>query len=221
MSTIASGLQAVKLQIRKTAKGPVTLVAVSKTWPAEAIREAHRAGQIAFGESYVQEAIEKMGALADLDLEWHFIGPVQGNKTRLIAEHFDWVHGVDREKIALRLSAARPVNMPPLQVCIQVNTSGEASKSGVEPPKVLPLAKYISGLPRLKLRGLMTIPEPTGDVNLQRARFGEARRLKEMLVQNGFDLDTLSMGMSADFESAILEGATMVRIGSTIFGTRT
>ncbi|MBY0579490.1 MAG: YggS family pyridoxal phosphate-dependent enzyme [Burkholderiales bacterium] len=220
MATIASGLQAVKQQIEKTAEGPVALLAVSKTWPAEAVREAHRAGQKAFGESYVQEALEKMKALSDLDLEWHFIGPIQSNKTGLIAENFDWVHGVDRERIALRLSRARPESMPPLQVCIQVNVSGEASKSGIEPEKVLSLANYISGLARLKLRGLMAIPEPTNDPRLQRARFAEVRLLKEMLSESGFDLDTLSMGMSGDFESAILEGATIIRIGSAIFGTR-
>ena len=213
-------MQTVKSQIEKSGGNPVSLLAVSKTWPAEAVREAYLAGQKSFGESYVQEAIQKMQALADLDLEWHFIGPVQSNKTRLIAENFAWVHGVDRERIALKLSAARPESMPPLQVCIQVNVSGEDSKSGVAPGAVLPLAKFINDLPRLKLRGLMTIPEPTADKHVQRARFAELRHLKEMLGNSGVNLDTLSMGMSEDFESAIQEGSTMVRIGSAIFGTR-
>ena len=220
MATIASGLQAVKLRINKAAKTPVALLAVSKTWPAQAVREAYAAGQKAFGESYVQEALGKMKELSDLDLEWHFIGPVQGNKAKAISEHFDWVHSIDREKIALKLSETRPENLPPLQVCIQVNISGEASKSGVPPDGVLHLAQIISGLPNLRLRGLMAIPEPTCDEKLRRARFGELRQLKEHLRENGFDLDTLSMGMSEDLESAILEGATMVRVGSAIFGTR-
>ncbi len=220
MATIASGLQAVKLRINKAAKTPVALLAVSKTWPAQAIREAHAAGQKAFGESYVQEALGKMQELSGLDLEWHFIGPVQGNKAKAIAEHFDWVHSIDREKIALKLSEARPGNLPPLQVCIQVNISGEASKSGVPPDEVPHLAQFVSGLPKLRLRGLMAIPEPTRDERLRRARFAELRQLKGRLCESGFDLDTLSMGMSEDLESAILEGATMVRVGSAIFGTR-
>ena len=196
------------------------MLAVSKTWPAQAVREAYAAGQKAFGESYVQEALEKMKALSDLDLEWHFIGPVQSNKAKAIAGHFDWVHSIDREKVALKLSEARPGNLPPLQVCIQVNISGEASKSGVPPDGVLQLAQYIGKLPRLRLRGLMAIPEPTQDEKLRRARFAELGQLKERLRESGFDLDTLSMGMSEDLESAILEGATMVRVGSAIFGTR-
>lgn len=221
MATIASGLQAVKQRIDKVATGRrVELLAVSKTWPAQAVREAYCAGQRAFGESYVQEALEKMQALSDLELEWHFIGPVQSNKTRVIAENFDWVHSVDREKIAARLSEARPAGMPPLQVCIQVNLGGEASKSGVAPEAVLPLAQCIADLPGLKLRGLMAIPEPTNDSALQRARFRELGMLKESLRVAGFDLDTLSMGMSGDFENAILEGATIVRVGSAIFGNR-
>ncbi len=219
MATIASRLQAVKQRIDKTAKIPVALLAVSKTWPAEAIREAFDAGQKAFGESYVQEALDKMQALSDLDLEWHFIGPIQSNKAKSIAEHFDWVHSVDREKIAKKLSDSRS-GMPPLQACIQVNISGESSKSGAAPEEVLPLAKFISGLQNLKLRGLMAIPEPTTDVMRQRARFAELRRLKEALCEEGYDLDTLSMGMSDDMESAIQEGATMVRVGSAIFGSR-
>ncbi len=220
MGSILSGLQAVQSRIGKVADRPVTLIAVSKTWPAKAIREAHAAGQKLFGESYVNEALEKMKDLSDLGIEWHFIGPVQGNKTRAIAENFSWVHGVDREKIARRLSDARPGNLPPLQVCIQVNVSGEESKSGVEPSGVASLAEYVSGLPRLKLRGLMTIPEPSEDPFLQRSRFAQLRKLKEDLCGQGFSLDTLSMGMSGDFENAILEGATMVRIGSAIFGNR-
>lgn len=218
MATIASALQAVKLQMAAIGKRPVQLLAVSKTWPAGVIREAYAAGQTAFGESYVQEAIAKMRELSDLDLEWHFIGPVQSNKTKIIAEHFDWVHGVDREKIAQRLSEARPENMPPLQVCIQVNVSGETSKSGIAPAKLPDLAKYVSSLKGLKLRGLMAIPEPSEDRTLQRQRFAELRRLKDNLPE--YNLDTLSMGMSNDFESAILEGATLVRIGSAIFGSR-
>ncbi len=218
MATIASALQSVKQQIESMGKGRVELLAVSKTWPAEAIRAAYEAGQKAFGESYVQEALEKMNALSDLDIEWHFIGPVQSNKTKAIAAHFDWVHGVDSERIAMRLSDGRPEGMPPLQVCIQVNVSGEASKSGIEPEKAADLASCISRLKGLKLRGLMTIPEPTADKALQRKRFNELRKIKESLSE--YDLDTLSMGMSADFESAIQEGATIVRIGSAIFGNR-
>ena len=221
MGTIAAGLQAVMQQIGEVAVRPVSLVAVSKTFPAEAIREAYRAGQRAFGENYVSEALGKMEALADLDIEWHFIGPIQSNKTRQIAEHFDWVHGIDREKIAARLSDARPAHLPALQVCIQVNVSGEASKSGVEPQRAAGLAKYIVSLPGLRLRGLMAIPEPSEDVALQRRRFAELRRLKDALVGQGYALDTLSMGMSGDYPSAILEGSTLVRVGSAIFGKRT
>ena len=219
MATIASRLQAVKKRIDKRARIPVALLAVSKTWPAEAIREAFDAGQKAFGESYVQEALEKMKALSDLDLEWHFIGPIQSNKAKSIAEHFNWVHSVDREKIAKKLSESRS-GKPPMQVCIQVNISGESSKSGAAPDEVLHLAQVISGLKNLRLRGLMAIPEPTEDVMLQRARFAELRRLKDELCEQGYDLDTLSMGMSDDMESAILEGSTMVRVGSAIFGSR-
>jgi pyridoxal phosphate enzyme (YggS family) len=219
MATIASRLQAVKQRIDKTAKIPVALLAVSKTWPTDAIKEAFDAGQKAFGESYVQEALEKMKALSDLDLEWHFIGPIQSNKVKSIAEHFNWVHSIDREKIAKKLSESRS-GMPPLQVCIQVNISGEASKSGAAPGEVLHLAQVIDGLQNLKLRGLMAIPEPTDDVKLQRARFAELRQLRDDLCEKGYHLDTLSMGMSDDMESAILEGSTMVRVGSAIFGSR-
>ncbi len=219
MATIASRLQAVKQRIEKTAKIPVALLAVSKTWPADAIKEAFDAGQKAFGESYVQEALEKMKVLSDLDLEWHFIGPIQSNKVKSIAAHFNWVHSIDREKIAKKLSESRS-GMPPLQVCIQVNISGEASKSGAAPGEVLHLAQVIDGLQNLKLRGLMAIPEPTDDVKLQRARFAELRQLRDDLCEKGYHLDTLSMGMSDDMESAILEGSTMVRVGSAIFGSR-
>jgi pyridoxal phosphate enzyme (YggS family) len=196
------------------------LLAVSKTFPADAIREAHAAGQFSFGESYVQEALPKIAALADLALEWHFIGPVQSNKTRSIAEHFHWVHGIDREKVALRLSEQRPGHLPALNVCIQVNVSGEASKSGVSPEEAPALAKRVANLPGLRLRGFMAIPEPTVDVALQRRRFRITTGLLEQVQRMGLPLDTLSMGMSADLEAAILEGATIVRVGTAIFGAR-
>ena len=195
----------------------VTLVVVGKTFPAAALRAAAACGQRHFGENYVQEALAKQSELADLDLVWHFIGPVQSNKTRDIAEHFDWVHGIEREKIARRLSEQRPDRLSPLNVCIQVNVSGEASKSGVAPGEVAALADLVSGLPRLKLRGLMAIPEPGGDAH---ARFRLLRELLHGLNARGLALDTLSMGMSGDFETAIAEGATIVRVGSAIFGKR-
>lgn len=195
----------------------IRLVAVAKTFPPERIREAAAAGQIDFGENYVQEALDKIGALADLPLTWHFIGPIQSNKTRAIAENFDWVHSVDRLKIAERLSAQRPSDRPPLQVCLQVNVSGETSKSGVPPAEVAALARAVARLPNLRLRGLMAIPEPTDDSHLQRARF---RMLRELRDTVGVPLDTLSMGMSDDLESAIGEGATIVRVGRAIFGAR-
>jgi len=198
----------------------VRLLAVSKTWPAESVREAAAAGQRAFGESYVQEAIDKLDALADLGLEWHFIGPLQSNKTRPVANGFAWVHSVDRLRIAQRLSEQRDVHLPPLQVCIQVNVSGEASKSGVAPDALPELARAVAALPRLQLRGLMTIPEATSDVALQRARFASLRQLKDGLVASGLPLDTLSMGMSDDLEAAVAEGATIVRVGTAIFGAR-
>jgi len=201
--------------------GDILLLAVSKTIPAERIAEAHAAGQRAFGENHAQEAVEKITVLATLPLEWHFIGPIQSNKTRLIAQHFGWVHGVEREKIAERLNAARPESMAPLNVCIQVNVSGEASKNGVAPGDEVKLAAAIARLPRLRLRGLMAIPEPTADVTLQRRRFALLRELKDRLRARGHALDTLSMGMSDDFEAAILEGATIVRVGTAIFGPRT
>jgi pyridoxal phosphate enzyme (YggS family) len=220
---VAQGLREVRACIESAAAGAgrkaseVTLVAVSKTFPSPAIRAAAACGQRHFGESYIQEARSKQIELADLDLVWHFIGPIQSNKTREIAAHFDWVHGVGRGKIARRLSEQRPGDLPPLNVCIQVNVSGEASKSGVAPKDVAALAGLVSGLPRLKLRGLMAIPEPGGD---PRPRFRLLRALRDELNAQGLALDTLSMGMSGDFEVAIAEGATLVRVGSAIFGKR-
>ena len=198
----------------------VSLLAVSKTWPADSVREAAAAGQRAFGENYVQEGADKVDALAGLGLEWHFIGPLQSNKTRLVANRFAWVHSIDRLKIAERLSAQRDAHLPPLEVCIQVNVSGEASKSGVAPGELPELAHAVAGLPRLRLRGLMAIPEPTSDVALQRARFAALRALCDRLNAEGLALDTLSMGMSDDLEAAIAEGSTMVRVGTAIFGSR-
>ena len=198
------------------------LLAVSKTFGADAVRAAWRAGQRAFGENYVQEALAKMDATADLDgLEWHLIGPLQGNKAKDAAARFAWVHTVDRARIAERLSAARPASLPPLNVCVQVNISGEATKSGVAPGDVVPLAQAVARLPRLKLRGLMGLAEPTANAPLQRAQFALLRACGEDCAAAGLALDTLSMGMSADLDAAIAEGATMVRVGSAIFGTRT
>ena len=202
------------------APGDVALLAVSKTFAAGAVRAAYAAGQREFGENYVQEGMEKIAALSALPLIWHFIGPIQSNKTRTIAENFDWVHSVAREKIALRLSQARPQEKSPLDVCLQVNVSGEASKSGVAPQQVRQLAEAVRTLPRLRLRGLMAVPEPSDDVALQRRRFGGLRLLLEQLNSAGFALDTLSMGMSQDLEAAVMEGATIVRIGTAIFGER-
>jgi pyridoxal phosphate enzyme (YggS family) len=200
----------------------ITLLAVSKTFPAEDVRAAYAAGQHAFGENYVQEAITKIEALADLraSLEWHFIGPLQSNKTRPVAESFDWVHSVDRLKIAQRLSEQRPDNLPPLNVCLQVNISGEASKSGVSIADAVEVAQAIAALPKLKLRGLMAIPEPAGSVEDQRVPHRQLRELFERLRNHGLELDTLSMGMSSDLEAAVLEGATIVRVGTAIFGAR-
>lgn len=226
MGAIATALQACRDRIATacaaSGRGPdcARLIAVSKTFPVEAILEAHLAGQVCFGESYVQEALPKLDALAHLPLEWHFIGPLQSNKTRPVAERFHWVHGVERDRIARRLAEQRPAHLPPLNVCIQVNVSGEASKSGVPPEQALALAGLVAGLPRLRPRGFMAIPEPTRDHALRRARF---RVLADLLAQArsaGLDLDTLSMGMSDDLEDAILEGATMVRVGTAIFGVR-
>jgi PLP dependent protein len=201
----------------------VTLLAVAKTFDATAARQAHAAGQRAFGENYVQEALAKIEALADLraDIEWHLIGPLQSNKTREVAAAFDWVHTVDRLKIAQRLSEQRPAHLPPLQVCVQVNVSGEASKAGTPPSEAAALAQAVSVLPRLRLRGLMSIPEPAEGLAAQRAPHRRLRELFESLRAQGLALDTLSMGMSADLEAAIAEGSTMVRVGSAIFGVRT
>ena len=226
MTSISERLQAIQSRLRQaeTEAGrpleSVALIAVSKTQPADAIREAHAAGQRAFGENYLQESLKKIAELADLSLEWHFIGPIQSNKTRPIAENFAWVHGVDRLKIAQRLSDARPAGLPPLNICIEVNVSGEESKGGVEPNEVQALADAIVQLPGLKLRGLMAIPAPTNDIALQHQQFRMLRELMESLKQHGLALDTLSMGMSEDFPAAIAEGATIVRIGTAIFGPR-
>jgi len=198
----------------------VELLAVSKTFAAEAIREACLAGQRRFAESYVQEALAKIAALDGLPIEWHYIGPIQSNKTRPIAEHFAWVHSIDRLKIAERLSSQRPAQLPPLQACIEVNISGERSKSGVAPDDVGALAHAVAALPNLSLRGLMTVPAPTGDAAEQRAAFARLRELRDRLNRQGLQLDTLSMGMSHDFTAAIAEGATIVRVGTAIFGAR-
>jgi pyridoxal phosphate enzyme (YggS family) len=264
-------MQAVRNRIDAAARsagrppGSIRLIAVSKTFGVEAIGEAYVAGQTAFGESYLQEALAKIQAFSDpfspsgsllrplewhvahghqdggqrdgderpsagvaspqagpllRPLEWHFIGPIQSNKTRLIAEHFHWVHGVDRLRIAERLSLSRPPGLPPLELCLQVNISGEASKSGVGPDEVLALARAVSPLAGIRLRGLMAIPEPTEDTSLQRSRFRQIRELKDEIVSSGIALDTLSMGMSDDLEAAIAEGATLVRVGRAIFGER-
>jgi pyridoxal phosphate enzyme (YggS family) len=200
----------------------VSLVAVSKTFPAEAVAAAHAAGQVAFGENYVQEAVDKIAALGAqrAELQWHFIGPIQSNKTRVIAEQFDWVQSIDRLKVAQRLSGQRPPDSAPLNVLLQVNISGEASKSGVAPADVQALARAVGQLPRLKLRGLMAIPEPEADAARQRVPLAAMRALFDRMRAAGFDIDTLSMGMSADLESAVLEGSTMVRIGTAVFGER-
>ena len=202
----------------------VLLLAVSKTFPADAVRAAAEAGQRDFGENYVPEGSDKVVELNDparvWPLVWHFIGPVQSNKTRPIAQCFQWVHTVERDKIARRLSEQRDPGQPPLQVCLQVNVSGEGSKSGVAPEDIFALADDVAALPGLRLRGLMAIPEPTNDESVQRARFAQLRGLLESLRQRGHDMDTLSMGMSADLEAAIAEGATMVRVGTAIFGER-
>ena len=198
----------------------VRLLAVSKTFPASQVAEAFAAGQTAFGENYIQEAVEKITALAHLPLEWHCIGPIQSNKTRLVAEHFDWVHSVDRLKIAQRLSEQRPDNLAPLNVCLQINIDGGPTKSGVAPQEALALAQAVAQLPRLRLRGIMTIPEPSENFASASEAHREARALFDALCQSGLALDTLSMGMSADLEAAISEGSTMVRVGSAIFGGR-
>jgi PLP dependent protein len=200
----------------------VQLLCVSKTQPAEAVRAAAAAGETRFGENYVQEGIDKIAALADLRgrLEWHLIGPLQSNKTRVVAEAFDWVHSVDRLKIAQRLSEQRPAHLPPLQVCLQVNVSGEDSKSGLSPQELPAVAAAVAALPGLRLRGLMAIPAPAEGEAAQRAPHRLLHGLFEQLVAGGLPLDTLSMGMSADLDAAIAEGATIVRIGTAIFGAR-
>jgi hypothetical protein len=226
MTAIVSNLQVVRRAIlqaelaSKRAKGGIRLLAVSKTFPASAVREAYAAGQREFGENYVQEALDKIAVLADLPIEWHFIGPIQSNKTRAIAENFAWVHGVDRLKIAQRLSEQRPPELPPLNICLQVNVSGEASKSGVAPQDVVSLAREVSRLPHLRLRGLMAIPAPADDEVAQRKPFACLRELLQLIQGQGISLDTLSMGMSHDFVAAIKEGATIIRVGTAIFGER-
>lgn len=223
MSTIADNIGQVSQRIRAAADAvqrdasSIHLLAVSKTKPAQAVREAFAAGMHDFGENYLQEALGKQAELSDLPLSWHFIGPIQSNKTRAIAENFAWVHSVDRLKIAQRLSEQRPADLPSLNICIQVNVSGEASKSGCTPADLPALATAISALPRLKLRGLMAIPEPTEDRAAQDAAFAQVRDLQASL---NLGLDTLSMGMSHDLESAIAQGATWVRIGTALFGAR-
>ncbi|MEZ1436924.1 YggS family pyridoxal phosphate-dependent enzyme [Pseudomonas shirazica] len=223
MSTLADNLSAISARIASAAQAAgrdpasVQLLAVSKTKPASAIREIHAAGVCDFGENYLQEALTKQQALSDLPLIWHFIGPIQSNKTKAIAEHFDWVHSVDRLKISQRLSEQRPAGLPPLNICLQVNVSGEDSKSGCTPADLPALAKAVAALPNLRLRGLMAIPEPTDDRAAQEAAFATLRQLQEGL---GLGLDTLSMGMSHDLEAAIAQGATWVRIGTALFGAR-
>lgn len=231
MGTIETNLQAVKTRIaaacRRAGRDPreIVLVAVSKTCSPAMVRTASAAGQRDFGESYVQEALAKIEVLSAEGLVWpgviwHFIGPIQSNKTRAIAEHFDWVHSVDRLKIAERLSTQRPDAARPLEICLQVNVSGEATKSGIEPREAVGLAQAIAQLPRLRLRGLMAIPEPTSDPRVRRERFLSLSRLREEIVGTGIGLDTLSMGMTADFEDAIEAGSTMIRVGTAIFGER-
>ena len=230
MVTLSDKLQLVRTRIdqvcRDCGRDPqgVALLAVSKTFPADAVREVFAAGQRAFGENYVQEALAKIEALADLrqQLQWHLIGPLQSNKTRPVAEAFDWVHSVDRLKIAQRLAEQRPPRLPPLQLCLQVNVSGEASKSGVLPAELPALAEAVAALPRerVQLRGLMSIPEPATGVQAQRQPHRVLRELLHDLQQRGLALDTLSMGMSADLEAAVAEGSTLLRVGSAIFGAR-
>ena len=228
MTLIAENLQTVRERIERAcqaagrAPGSVHLLAVSKTFPADDVRQAHAAGQTAFGENYIQEGVDKIAALRDLPLQWHCIGPIQSNKTRLVAEHFDWVHSVDRLKIAQRLSEQRPAHLPPLQVCLQVNTDGGPTKSGVPPEQVLALAREVAALPRLVLRGLMTIPDPVdgfeAEVALHRRATALFEQVRAELALPPFD--TLSMGMTADLEAAIAAGSTLVRVGTAIFGRR-
>ncbi len=228
MATIAHNIQQTRARMARACAAAsrraedVTLLVVSKTFGAGAVREACAAGEHRFGENYVQEGLDKITALADLraGLEWHLIGPLQSNKTRAVAAQFDWVHSVDRLKIAQRLSEQRPPQLPPLQLCLQVNTSGEMSKSGLPVEGLADVAHAVASLPRLRLRGLMAVPEPVADITAQRQAHARLRQLFESLVRSGLPLDTLSMGMTADLEAAIAESATMVRVGSAIFGPR-
>ena len=228
MATIADNLQAVHRRIDAACaragrpEHSVTLLAVGKTFPADAARAAFDAGERSFGENYVQEALDKMAGLADLRdrVQWHLIGPLQSNKTRAAAEAFDWVHSVDRLKIAQRLSEQRPAALPPLQLCLQVNISGEASKSGLAVDEIPDVARAVAALPRVRLRGLMAVPAPTSDLAAQRLPHARLRELLASLQRDGLDVDTLSMGMTADLEAAIAEGATIVRVGTAIFGAR-
>ncbi len=226
MTMIADNLQAVHARVSAAcvaagrAVNSVTLLAVSKTFSVGEIEQAIAAGQTCVGENYIQEAVEKILVLGHTALQWHCIGPVQSNKTRLVAEHFDWVQSVDRLKIAQRLSEQRPANLPPLQICIQVNTDGGATKAGVAPDELPALAHAVARLPRLMLRGLMSIPEPASDFAAATALHSRVRRLMDGLNVDGLQLDTLSMGMSADLEAAIHAGSTMVRVGTAIFGGR-
>lgn len=229
MTTLQERLSAVQARMAQACaqagRAPlaVRLLAVSKLHPAQAVREALVHGQNAFGENYVQEALDKMAALADLRsaIEWHLVGPLQSNKTRAVAEAFDWVHSVDRLKIAQRLSDQRPAQLPPLNICLQVNISGEASKSGLSPAEAAEIAPAVAALPRLRLRGLMAIPEPLEGIEAQREPLRALRLLQETLIRQGLALDTLSMGMSDDLEAAIAEGSTLVRVGTAVFGPRT
>ncbi|WP_291994882.1 YggS family pyridoxal phosphate-dependent enzyme [Candidatus Accumulibacter sp. ACC003] len=226
MTTLPAKLQAVLVRVARAASeygrdpAGIDLLAVSKAWPAADIREVAAAGQRAFGESFVQEGLEKMAKLRDLGLDWHFIGSLQSNKTRVLAEAFNWVHSVDRLRIGERLSEQRPASLPPLSICLQVNVSGEASKSGVAIAEARTLAHAVAGLPKLRLRGLMTIPARSDDFLTQRRPFRRLRELFEQLQADGLALDTLSMGMSHDLEAAIAEGATLLRVGTAIFGER-
>ena len=234
MSLISINLQAVRQQIVQAAQSAdrsfteIQLLAVSKNFSSDAVFLAVQAGQTAFGENYVQEAIEKIAAIEllvtknmpETKLEWHFIGPIQSNKTRPIAEHFTWVHSIDRIKIAERLSAQRPRHLPPLNICLQINISENEAKNGLHISQTTSLAHQIKTLPNLRLRGLMAIPEPTDSIELQRSSYRQIKIMQEQLNQQGFNLDTLSMGMSGDMDAAILEGSTIVRVGTAIFGKR-
>ena len=226
MLEIKNNLESIRMRLRQTCASAgrdpasVRLLAVSKTFPAEAVVQAHAAGQVEFGENYIQEGVDKIQQLAHLPLVWHCIGPIQSNKTRLVAEHFDWVHSIDRLKIAQRLSEQRPPSCAPLQVCIQVNVDGGPNKAGVPPEQVVALARQLAALPGLRLRGIMSIPEPARDFASALAVHQRCHTVYQDLISQGFALDTLSLGMSADMEPAIYAGSTMVRVGSAIFGQR-